>query len=627
MRKLILALLLLMASHLARAQAQGPFYISVAGTNGASCAQISVGQDATISISVTGTWTGTLTPQVTIYPNPPVNTVVFPVGSNTSQATITANGIYSAQVAAMSTFQVCATTLSSGTVVVYLQGSNAVNAGFFAGAGGGGTVTAVTASSPITSSGGTAPNIACPTCVTSVSGTANQINSTGGTAPVLSLSSTIVLPGTLTVPSGTSISATGTGTIAATSVPLNGVSSANGTATINNLNFPITWNWAQTTDAQDGLAFGESAAATGGTLTNGLANQALNSISTLAGSTETPLEIQQGSVTGTVAFPAIQIETTWNNAGLTGQGIFFNVTNTSSAAASLLENLQVNNATVFSVGVNGGALATGPSTFSYAPVASSSAVTVSGAPFTGGTGTTTFPLFYQNTTGATAPTTWSTSGTFIGVNAPSGFVGNFIDLHVNGTVSGFVVNNNALNIGASNTFLWTGRSRITSPVDGVINLTNQASTSFTRLDFGGITSTFPAFGFSGTTITAQLADGTAGGTFSASNYATVVNCAAVGTAANPSVASCTSATAGSVSCATGATTCTVNTTGVTANSEIFISQREDTTTGTRLGVTCNVTPSTVNANAITAVVAGTSFSFALTAPVTNPDCFSYHIIN
>lgn len=35
------------------------------------------------------------------------------------------------------------------------------------------------------------------TYVTSVTGTANQINSTGGTAPVLSLSSTVILPGTL----------------------------------------------------------------------------------------------------------------------------------------------------------------------------------------------------------------------------------------------------------------------------------------------------------------------------------------------------------------------------------------------------------------------------------------------
>ena len=112
-------------------------------------------------------------------------------------------------------------------------------------------------------------------------------------------------------------------------------------------------------------------------------------------------------------------------------------------------------------------------------------------------------------------------------------------------------------------------------------------------------------------------------------YRSITNCAAIGSAASPSVAACGAAPAGTVSCATNATaTCTVNTTAVTASSQIFISQREDTTTGTRLGVTCNVTPSVIVADEnITAVVPGTSFSFSLTQPVTNPDCFNYFIVN
>jgi hypothetical protein len=61
-----------------------------------------------------------------------------------------------------------------------------------------GIVTSVTASSPITSSGGTTPNVACPTCVISVSGTANQITSSGGTAPTLSIPATFIAPGTIT---------------------------------------------------------------------------------------------------------------------------------------------------------------------------------------------------------------------------------------------------------------------------------------------------------------------------------------------------------------------------------------------------------------------------------------------
>jgi hypothetical protein len=60
-----------------------------------------------------------------------------------------------------------------------------------------GTVTAVTASSPITSTGGTAPNIACPTCVDAVNGTTNQITSSGGTTPTLSIPSTFIAPGSV----------------------------------------------------------------------------------------------------------------------------------------------------------------------------------------------------------------------------------------------------------------------------------------------------------------------------------------------------------------------------------------------------------------------------------------------
>src|SRR5579863_8546346 len=72
-----------------------------------------------------------------------------------------------------------------------------------------------------------------------------------------------------------------------------------------------------------------------------------------------------------------------------------------------------------------------PGTLSMAQAGASSAaaVTMSGLPFAG-TGTTSTPLFYQN--GGTSPTTWSTGGTYFGVNAASGFAGNLIDFHLNG---------------------------------------------------------------------------------------------------------------------------------------------------------------------------------------------------
>lgn len=71
--------------------------------------------------------------------------------------------------------------------------------------------------------------------------------------------------------------------------------------------------------------------------------------------------------------------------------------------------------------------------------ASASPLRTSGAIFTGGTGTTNFPQFFQQPTAATAVTTWSTAGTWWGVNTASGFTGNFADLRINGGSSLFVI--------------------------------------------------------------------------------------------------------------------------------------------------------------------------------------------
>ena len=57
--------------------------------------------------------------------------------------------------------------------------------------------------------------------------------------------------------------------------------------------------------------------------------------------------------------------------------------------------------------------------------------------FTGGTATTTKPQVLIEPAGTTS-TNWSTAGTGLGVNAPSGFTGNLLDLQQNGT-SRFVV--------------------------------------------------------------------------------------------------------------------------------------------------------------------------------------------
>lgn len=141
---------------------------------------------------------------------------------------------------------------------------------------------------------------------------------------------------------------------ACASSSISGLTAATGPNTTANGNNPQTWNWAQTTDSQAGFTpCGETSAATGGTLTNGLANQSACNITTATNSTAVPLNITQGSITNTVATPAAQWQTTWNNAGLAGRGLVFNVTNTTSAANSLLASLNVGGVTAFNVDKTG----------------------------------------------------------------------------------------------------------------------------------------------------------------------------------------------------------------------------------------------------------------------------------
>lgn len=100
-------------------------------------------------------------------------------------------------------------------------------------------------------------------------------------------------------------------------------------------------------------------------------------------------------------------------------------------------------------------------------------------------------------------------------------------------------------------------------------------------------------------------------------YGTDTNCSSSG-------GTCVAAAAGSVSIATSATTVTVSTTAVTANSQIFI--QEDSSLGTKLGVTCNTTIG--RSYVVTARTAATSFVItASAAPLTNPSCLSFFLVN
>jgi len=102
------------------------------------------------------------------------------------------------------------------------------------------------------------------------------------------------------------------------------------------------------------------------------------------------------------------------------------------------------------------------------------------------------------------------------------------------------------------------------------------------------------------------------------NYNTVTNCAD-----SAGAAACGSAAAGAFVVDVSSSSTVVSTTAVTANSEILITF--DAGLGTRLGITCNsvVPPSYF----VSARTAGASFTLTSSAPMTNPACFNYSIIN
>jgi len=201
--------------------------------------------------------------------------------------------------------------------------------------------------------------------------------------------------------------------------------------------------------------------------------------------------------------------------------------------------------------------------------AASTPATVESGTIFAGTGTTSTPLHYFNCSGSTQPTGWNTAGTFLGFNSCTGFTGYFFDVHANGGSSVANLANN----GVLQTASWSNIN-----ANGIISNQGKATMAL---------------------------------------YATGANCAS---SASPAV--CSAAAAGAVVVAASATTVVVNTTAVTANSEISLTF--DSSLGTRLGVTCNTTPSLLSVSARTA---GTSFTITTAAPTTNPACITYSIIN
>jgi hypothetical protein len=232
-------------------------------------------------------------------------------------------------------------------------------------------------------------------------------------------------------------------------------------------------------------------------------------------------------------------------------------------------------------------------TFTAAGAASVPAVGYSGAPFAGGTGTTTVPLLYSNFSGA-SPSTWSTSGTVFGINAVSTFGGNFLDFHVAGGSSVFSVSDTGRFADAGGAVL----ARSTS--DSVAVLTTSTTGTGDQADFGSSSKV------------------TNSGAAQFLTYLTVITCSS-----KASPAACSSAPSGTVAVPASGATLVVDSTAVTANSQIQLTF--DSSLGTKLGVTCNTT---IQQPTVSARTVGTSFTIAMPSTViTNPDCISYLIFN
>lgn len=87
-------------------------------------------------------------------------------------------------------------------------------------------------------------------------------------------------------------------------------------------------------------------------------------------------------------------------------------------------------------------------------------------------------------------------------------MGGVITSAYNVTANGFL-GSSGVRAGAASAFYWSGRTQIFSPSDGVILMQNAASTDFTRLQFGGTTSSFPAIKRTTTALNFRLADDSA----------------------------------------------------------------------------------------------------------------------
>ena len=239
---------------------------------------------------------------------------------------------------------------------------------------------------------------------------------------------------------------------------------------------------------------------------------------------------------------------TINGSGYAGAGSGLTALNASNISSGTLADARLSANVPLKDAANTFTAAQANST---AGAASLPAMKFSGVPFAG-TGTTSFPLVYINDANATASTTLNTAGTYFGVNGDG--TQDLMDLMKDGvsackvnylgtitlasaTSGGISFGGSVLRRGAQiagagiytsapfyvdgSFFIGAGNGasvRMVQSGNGILTITEDDGSGMTRVNLGGATSSFPALQVTtGTqTITAGLADGTAGGAFVAS---------------------------------------------------------------------------------------------------------------
>lgn len=264
--------------------------------------------------------------------------------------------------------------------------------------------------------------------------------------------------------------------------------------------------------------------------------------------------LRQNGQTVTTSNPVLSLAQTWNAGAVTFTGILFNATSTASAASSLLMDLQVAGSSIFKVDKTGGVIVSGDT------VLLRDAANVWAA--RNSTNPQTFRVYNTYTDASNherAGFFWSANTAYVRTEQAGTGTARSLYVGTSGSANlGFQTNNvlrwyidtsgnylaltdNAADIGASGAnrprngffgtsvyigstlFFGSGTTNLNAPSDGVLLMRNGAQTDFTRLQFGGTTSSFPALRRSGTSVEAVLADNSAYTGLNADNIAAAAN--------------------------------------------------------------------------------------------------------